>query len=108
MHVTTSWGIFSMGFVFGYLLYYTVKHTKEFSIELLSSAIGAVGGGAVVALFGKTEGWIGPYGFGLLCGFLFYLVLALILYLAGKGGGIPLMQNVLYLSKTLLGSPRQD
>ncbi len=101
------WGIFSMGFVFGFLLYYAVKHTKDFSIELLSSAIGAVGGGTVVGLFSKTEGWLGPYGIGLLCGFLFYLVLALILFLAGKGS-IPLMKDVSFLSKTLLGSPRQE
>ena len=30
------------GLVFGYLLYYAVRHTKEFSIEMLSVAIGAV------------------------------------------------------------------
>ena len=36
------WGIFGIGFVFGYLLYYAVRHTKEFSIEMLSVAIGAV------------------------------------------------------------------
>jgi hypothetical protein len=107
MTTATFWGIFSMGFVFGYLLYYAVKHTKDFSIELLSSAIGAVGGGAVIGLFGKTEGWIGPYGIGLLAGFLFYLILALIFFLAGKAT-IPLAQNMSSLTKTLLGSSWKD
>src|SRR5229473_1043948 len=84
MSSMTFWGIFSMGFVFGYLLYYSVRHTKEFNIDLLSSAIGAVGGGIVIALFGKIEAWVGPYGIGLVTGFLFYLVLALILIRTGE------------------------
>lgn len=107
MNSMTFWGIFSMGFVFGYLLYYSVRHTKEFSIELLSSAIGTVGGGAVIGLFGKIEGWIGPYGIGLLVGFLFYLILALILVLIGKFAGVA-GAGVMLLSKTLIGSPRQE
>jgi hypothetical protein len=107
MTSTTFWGIFCMGFVFGYLLYYSVRHTKEFSIELLSSAIGAVGGGTVIGLLGKTEGWLGPYGIGLLCGFIFYLILALILILTGKFAAVA-GGNVMLLAKTLLGSPRQE
>ena len=43
MSNTTFAGILSIGFVFGYLLYYAVRHTKEFNIDLLSSAIGALG-----------------------------------------------------------------
>jgi hypothetical protein len=50
-----------MGFIFGYLLYCAVRHTKEFNIGLLSSAFGAAGGGVVIALFGqanpKEETW---------------------------------------------------
>lgn len=101
------WGILSMGFVFGYLLYYSVRHTKEFSIELLSSAIGAVGGGAVIGSFGQYAGWIGPYGIGLLAGFIFYLVLALVLILIGKFAGVA-GAGVMLVSKTLIGSPRQE
>jgi hypothetical protein len=96
-----------MGFVFGYLLYYAVRHTKAFNIDLLSSAIGAVGGGVVIALFGKTEGWIGPYGLGIGSGFVFYLVLSLILILTGKFQQVAI-PHVVLLSKTLLGTPRQE
>ena len=73
------WGIFSIGFVFGYLLYYSVRHTKEFSIDLLSVAIAAVGGATVIGFLGREDGWLGPYGIGLGVGFLFYLGLALLL-----------------------------
>jgi O-antigen/teichoic acid export membrane protein len=103
---TTATGIFFMGFVFGYLLYYAVRHSKEFNIDLLSSAIGAVGGGAVIGLFEKNEHWIGPYGIGIGCGFLFYLILALILI--GTGDFKPIADNkVMLVAKTLLGTPRQ-
>jgi hypothetical protein len=106
MSSTTFWGIFSMGFVFGYLLYYSVRHTKDFNVDLLSSAIGAIGGGVVIALFGKTDGWIGPYGLGVGGGFLFYLLLAL--FLIGTGNFEEVAKNkVLLLSRTLLGAPRQ-
>jgi hypothetical protein len=77
-------GIFCVGLVFGYLLYYSVRHTKEFNIDGLSSAIGAVGGGTVVGLLGHTENWIGPYGLGLAAGFVLYFLLALILFNKGK------------------------
>lgn len=42
-------GIAGIGFVFGYLLYYAVRHTEKFDITLLSAAIGAVGSQAVIA-----------------------------------------------------------
>lgn len=106
MGTNTFVGIFAMGFVFGYLLYYAVRHTQEFNIDLLSSAIGAVGGGVVIALFGKTEGWVGPYGIGLLCGFLVYLILSLILIFSRKFQAVA-GNKVMILSQTVLGSPRQ-
>jgi hypothetical protein len=101
---TTTCGIFALGFVFGYLLYYAVRHTDKFNIELLSSAIGAIGGGALVGHFEQTPGWIGPYGIGIGIGFLFYLALALVLLGSNKfrdtvGGG-----PVMLLSQTLLGT----
>jgi len=100
MAISPSTGIFWVGFVFGYLLYYAVKHTEKFSIELLSSAIGAVGGATVIGLLGTTPGWIGPYGAGLAAGFLFYLVLTLILS-AGAA------KKALFISQALLGAPRE-
>jgi hypothetical protein len=104
MTTTVFGGIFSMGFVFGYLLYCSVRHTKEFSIELLSVAIGAVGGTTIIGWLGGVEGWLGPYGLGLGAGFLFYLILSLILVLTGW---FEKFSNVRILSQTLLGSPRE-
>ena len=114
MNSGTFWGILSMGFVFGYLLYYAVRHTTQFNIDLLSSAFGAIGGGVVIALFGKTDGWIAPYGIGIGAGFVFYLLLSLILIFAGKFKEVDEAKvlsaehpTAMLLSQTLLGVPRQ-
>lgn len=104
MTSTVFWGIFAIGFVFGYLLYYAVRHTKEFSIEMLSVAIGAVGSATVIGLLGEHEGWIGPYGLGLLSGFMFYLLLSIIFIATGL---FEKFANVGILSKALLGAPRE-
>ncbi len=104
MSSTVFWGIFAVGFVFGYLLYYSVRHTKEFSIELLGAAIGAVGGATVIGLLGKYPDWIGPYGLGLLAGFIFYFILSIIFIATGI---FEKFSNVGILSKTLLGAPRE-
>jgi hypothetical protein len=77
MNPMTGVGIFSIGIVFGYLLWYAVKHTKEFNIELLSTAIGAVGSGPLISLVGKDENLIGPYGLGLFVGFIVYFVVSM-------------------------------
>ena len=103
MSCTVFWGIWGIGFVFGFLLYYAVRHTKEFSIEMLSTAIGAVGGAAVIGFFGNYQDWIAPYGLGLLAGFIFYFVLSLILIATGL---FSKFANVGILSKTLIGAPR--
>ncbi len=95
-----------MGFVFGYLLAYSVKHTKEFSIDTLSGAIGAVGGGAVIKLFGGTGEWLGPYGIGLGVGFVLYMALSLILILVFKVQDATGTRATL-VSQALLGKPRQ-
>ncbi|GAB4420877.1 MAG: hypothetical protein OHK0032_16650 [Thermodesulfovibrionales bacterium] len=97
-------GIAGIGFVFGYLLYYAVRHTEKFDITLLSAAIGAVGSQAVIAWLGKVTGWIGPYGIGLFLGFLFYLILSLIFISKDKYDDLT---RVRLLSKTLLGTQIQ-
>ena len=101
------WGILSLGFVFGYLLYYSVRHTKEFSIDLLSSAIGAIGGGVVVGTLSGTPGWIGPYGIGIGAGFLFYLALTLLLANSEKLG-VADKTKVTLVSQALIGAPAQE
>ena len=103
MSGTTFWGIWGIGFVFGYLLYYAVRHTEAFSIDMLSTAVGAVGGATVVGLVGNYQDWIAPYGLGLLAGFIFYFVLSLILIATGL---FSKFANVGILSKILIGAPR--
>ena len=103
MSGTVFWGIWGIGFVFGYLLYYAVRHTDAFNIEMLSTAIGAVGGATVIAFLGNYQNWIAPYGLGLLAGFIFYLLLAIILIATGLFNRFA---NVGILTKTLLGAPR--
>ncbi len=102
MVTTVFWGIFAIGFVFGYLLYYSVRHTPGFTPDLLVTAIGAVGGATVVGLLGDVEGWLGPYGLGLGAGFLFYLILSAILIATGL---FEKFSGVNILSKSLLGQP---
>lgn len=103
-HLTFA-GVFSIGFVFGFLLYYAIRHTKEFNIELLSTAVGAVAGGVVIDFFGKIEGWVGPYGIGMGLGFFFYFFLSLGLL---KDGKLESGSKRDLLSKSLIGFPRQE
>lgn len=105
MSTTVFWGIFAAGFVFGYLLYYAVRHTQEFSIEMLSVAIGAVGSATVIGLLGNHQDWIAPYGLGLLSGFMFYFLLSVIFIATGI---FDKFANVGILSRTLLGAPREE
>ncbi len=93
-------GIGGIGFIFGYLLYYSVRHTEKFDITLLSAAIGAVGSQAVIGLE-KVTGWIGPYGIGLFLGFLFYLILSLIFISKNQFDNLT---RIGFLSKMLLGT----
>ncbi len=104
MSPTTFWGIFAIGFVFGYLLYYAVRHTDKFSIDLLSVAIGAIGGATVIGWLGGEPGWIGPYGLGLGAGFIFYLLLSLLFIATGL---FEKMDHWKILSHTLIGSPKE-
>lgn len=55
MTCSVWWGIFGIGFIFGYLLYYAVRHTDKFNIEMLATAIGVLGGGTIIGLFGDYK-----------------------------------------------------
>lgn len=107
MDRVTFLGIFALGFVFGYLLYYAVRHTKDFNIDLLSSAGGTIGGGVVVGTLGKTVGWIGPYGLGIGAGFFFYLALSLLLIKLNKFSKVE-GSRVMLVSQTLIGAPKEE
>lgn len=107
----TTWGIIGIGFVFGYLLYYAVRHTPNFNVSMLSTTLGALGVGWITQL--KDPDSIGPYGVGIFLGFMTYLLLALVLSLFGiasqnaVGVGFTAgVRNVAaQLRTTLLGSP---
>lgn len=113
MSNTTFAGILFVGFIFGYLLFYAVRNTKEFNITFLATAFGAVGGGPVIAFFGEIKNWVGPYGIGVGVGFFGYAILSLILTGLGKpkvvGERIELEKAwVERLSMLLLGFPRKQ
>lgn len=93
-------GVVGIGFVFGYLLYYAVKRTEKFDITLLSAAIGTVGSQTLIASLDKVPGWMSLYGIGLFLGFLFYLILSLLLVIKKPDN----LTRVGFLSRTLLGT----
>jgi hypothetical protein len=105
--MVTHIGIGCIGFVFGYLLYYSVRHTEKFDITLLSAAIGAVGGEVVIGWLGQGDkSWIGSYGIGLFVGFVTYL--GLTLYFVRRGGFDKPAESRIFFT-TLLGTkPEQD
>ena len=98
----SDFGIGGIGFVFGYVLYYAVRQTKDFNVGLLATIFSAVLGEATLGWTFKALDAVAAYGAGLAFGFLFYLALTCVLVLAG-GPNPPL--STLFLSKTLLGSP---
>jgi hypothetical protein len=99
-------GIFGIGFVFGYLLFYAVKHTPQFSIDLLGGALGAVGGATVLGWLDVTPGWIGPYGTGIFVGFVTYLIMSVIILGPGPGNFDTAPKRKRF-AQTLLGAPQQ-
>jgi len=69
-------GAFCFGLVIGWVTYRTLRRTGEtVALSNIATVIGAVGGGAVTALFDTKElfGW---YSIGLTVGFFLYLGLA--------------------------------
>ena len=69
-----DWGAFAFGFVIGWICYRSLRRRKEnASLSDLATVIGAVGGGAVLALF-KTQELFSGYAIGLAVGFFLYLI----------------------------------
>jgi hypothetical protein len=68
-------GAACFGFVIGWITYRTLRRTGEtVALSNIATVIGAVGGGAVTALFNSPE-LFGHYCIGLFVGFVAYLVL---------------------------------
>jgi uncharacterized membrane protein YeaQ/YmgE (transglycosylase-associated protein family) len=69
-------GALCFGLVIGWITYRTLRRRKEtVALSDIATVIGAVGGGAVTALF-EEEVLFGAYCVGLAIGFFAYLVIA--------------------------------
>jgi uncharacterized membrane protein YeaQ/YmgE (transglycosylase-associated protein family) len=69
-------GAFCFGLVVGWIAYRTLRKQQEaVALSNIATVIGAVGGGAVTALFNSPQ-LFGYYCIGLLVGFFLYLILA--------------------------------
>ena len=74
-------GAFAFGLVLGWYLYFLNRYRKEVSLTDLTTVVGAVGGGAVIALFPAKTDLFGAYGIGLAVGFFaYFVVLALMVW----------------------------
>ena len=73
-------GAGGFGVVVGWLLYFLNRYrTNEVRLEDLVTVIGAIGGGAVLALFPAKSQLFGAYGIGLSIGFFGYLATLMVL-----------------------------
>jgi hypothetical protein len=73
--VTDSIGAVCFGLVVGWITYRTIRRsTQEVSLSDIASVVGAVGGAAVISLFGNSHlfSW---YAIGLAAGFFLYLII---------------------------------
>ena len=70
-------GAFWFGIVIGFVTYRTLQHSANSGISDIAAVIGAVGGGAVLALFPVDSRRFDWYAIGLAIGFFFYLALSL-------------------------------
>ena len=80
------YGAFGFGLVIGWFLYFVNRYRKDdVTFGDLTTIIGAVGGGAVTALFGEAGPELfGAYGVGLAAGFFGYFLVLIILVVASK------------------------
>lgn len=88
MSWTQSLGAFCFGAVIGWYAY-SVTRNRSDSVGLadLTTMVGAVGGGAVLALFPAGSGLFAAYGCGLAAGFFTYFVVLLRVVLKNKAQG---------------------
>jgi uncharacterized membrane protein YeaQ/YmgE (transglycosylase-associated protein family) len=69
-------GALAFGLVIGWVTYRTLRRTEEtVALSNIATVIGAVGGGAVMALF-ESQNLFAAYSIGLAAGFFLYLILA--------------------------------
>lgn len=83
-----KWGAFGFGLVLGWYLYFVNRYRKEISLADLTTVIGAVGGGAILALFPAESDLFGAYGLGLAAGFFGYFLVLVALVIRSKNFGV--------------------
>lgn len=73
-------GAFGFGALIGWYAYYLNRYrTDAIQLSDLAALIGAVGGGAILALFPAGSDLFGAYGVGLFAGFFGYLLVLVVL-----------------------------
>lgn len=74
------WGAFGFGLIIGWFVYYLNRYRKgDVQFSDITTILGAVGGSAIVSLFGQGTGMFGAYGIGLAVGFFGYFLTLVIL-----------------------------
>lgn len=69
------WGAAGFGFVIGWFVYYVNRYRKgDVQFSDLTTLIGILGGGAILALFEAQTDLFGAYGIGLFAGFFGYFL----------------------------------
>ena len=79
-----KYGAFAFGLVLGWYLYFLNRYRKEISLGDLTTVVGAIGGGAVLALVPAKSDLFGAYGIGLAVGFFTYFVFLVVMVMASK------------------------
>jgi hypothetical protein len=80
-----DWGAFAFGTVIGWFTYFVNRHRGEVALGDVLSIVGAVGGGAVVALFPEGSALFSSYGIGLATGFFGYFLILVVMVIFAKG-----------------------
>ena len=71
----THWGALGFGTVIGWYLYFINRYRKaDVQIGDLTTVIGAIGGAAVLKMFGDDASLFGAYGIGIAVGFFGYFL----------------------------------
>lgn len=77
-----SSGAFAFGMIIGWYSYFVNRYrTGDVTIGDITTVIGTIGGGAVLALFDKSSDMFGAYGVGLAVGFFGYFLILMLLVL---------------------------
>jgi hypothetical protein len=74
-----QWGAFGFGAVIGWFTYHVNRYRGEVKLTDVLTLIGAVGGGAILALFPQQSDSFAAYGLGLAFGFFGYFAVLLVL-----------------------------